>query len=277
MPRTSLAFVICMLIAMGVGVILGAFLSGRQTPPHEPRTDVPSVAPDGQRDLEVARRQLEDQERLIEDLQRRTRREGPKLEDGKGPTAGTAEVTDDPDAIPLPGEAAGQANFNANPGERDWRWSPGTILPDKGQASTKPYTVSVIVQPENGTISIALFGSHDKDSLRVSGLVAIRVGGGDRWKVISRTEGASEGLTLTAPGGVGAGAAGAAGSLLRAHDLVSAWQEVARANRGPTGIPAVVGCNNLRFRVDGVVYTLTTYVEYGSDGQPVAVTFRDGR
>jgi len=232
MPRTSLAFVICMLIAMGVGVILGAFLSGRQTPPHEPRTDVPSVAPDGQRDLEVARRQLEDQERLIEDLQRRTRREGPKLEDGKGPTAGTAEVTDDPDAIPLPGEAAGQANFNANPGERDWRWSPGTILPDKGQASTKPYTVSVIVQPENGTISIALFGSHDKDSLRVSGLVAIRVGGGDRWKVISRTEGASEGLTLTAPGGVGAGAAGAADLLgERRHQVTRSQTRDARAHR----------------------------------------------
>lgn len=191
-------------------------------------------------------------------------------------TAPEGEPTEEV-GIDVPGLPAGAATFNPNPVERDWRWFPGSIQPNRGEASGRPFGVGVVVQPNTGSMSIALHKEYENGSLRSSGFVARQIPSSGKWKILSQTEGEAEGVKLPSPEAIGGGVAGVSTSFRRAHDMVEIWKEVTTAvDRGPAR-PVLLGCHKLQFRADGVGYTLITCVEYGTDGEVTGVTFRDGR
>ena len=164
----------------------------------------------------------------------------------------------------FPGEPVGTAVRSPSGGDRDWMWSSGTILPDRGQASSSLFSPSLRVNAENGGVSASLNPATDVES---TGLVAIRFASDSAWRVVYRPSG-SDGLNVTG---------GFSVSLRRAKDLADVWQVAARHSDAEIEVPRIVGCSTVRFEAKGARYTLVTCLEFGPDGKPTAVSIRDGR
>jgi len=124
----------------------------------------------------------------------------------------------------------------------------------------------------DGGLSISLLEDYDEGSLASSGFVAQQESGSEKWRIVSRAAEIREGIQTAAPG-----ASGHSNSIQRARDRVLLWNEIANTSGTQVSVPVVLGCHTLKFKDKGVPYTMMTCVEFGQDGRPVKVTFRDGR